>query len=719
MTRTVARRLACTLLPATVGLAWPAAAASKWVEVKSPNFTVYSDADAKEARQVALQFEQVRLAFEKLWAGARTRSARPVVILAVRNEGGLKALLPDYFERKGGMRPAGFTVSGSHKSYVALRTDVDDVVLQGYNPYHLLYHEYIHVLVGLNVNRVPPWFGEGLAEFFGATIVEGDRLVIGKPLPWHILDLRGRAMFDLPRLIAVDHDSPEYNEETKSGIFYAQSWALVHMLIIDPTGDGPRRVNDLLVRLRRGEDAEAASRAALGDLAALDKRLNTYVRRPAFQYTRVDFDARVDGRAFPVRDVPAAEALALQGDFHVHRGAYALARPLLEDAARQDPKLALAQEALGVLTWREKGLAEAQPFFKRAVELDTGSFLAHFLLAWPLLEQGTPDALAQAQVSLEKAIELNHDYAPAYDALARAIGRRGGDLGLALGLARRAVSLEPGEADYRVSVSWLLDSAGKHQEALQEAQRAVGAARDAGDRQRAQDWLDTLGRSASAPAPAARAGWRVVAPPRPVAEQERGCAAGQLADCAALGDRYASGDGVAEDHARALALYRQACDGGQADACGSLATALIAGSLGPRDPGAGARALGQACDAGALRDCAHAGLMFAFTAEVPRDEARAAGYLRKGCDAGEARACGGLGVLHMKGAGVTRDFVRAAALLEKACAVADPTSCMNLAGLLESGAGVRKDPARARELYAQACEKGVAPACDKAKPAPR
>ena len=57
---------------------------------------------------------------------------------------------------------------------------------------------------------------------------------MGDLIPAHVLTLRDERMLDLPTLASVDHDSPYYNERGKTGIFYAQSWALVHMLNFAP-----------------------------------------------------------------------------------------------------------------------------------------------------------------------------------------------------------------------------------------------------------------------------------------------------------------------------------------------------------------------------------------------------------------------------------------------------------------------------------------------------
>ncbi len=43
-------------------------------------------------------------------------------------------------------------------------------------------------------------------------------------------------MLPLRTLFEVDHKSPHYNEKNKTSIFYAQSWALMHYLIIGKAG---------------------------------------------------------------------------------------------------------------------------------------------------------------------------------------------------------------------------------------------------------------------------------------------------------------------------------------------------------------------------------------------------------------------------------------------------------------------------------------------------
>ena len=69
-------------------------AADPWVEIKSPNFVVLSNAGERRARDVAWQFEQIRAALLAGWPWARPRLDRPVHVIAVKDEATMKALAP-------------------------------------------------------------------------------------------------------------------------------------------------------------------------------------------------------------------------------------------------------------------------------------------------------------------------------------------------------------------------------------------------------------------------------------------------------------------------------------------------------------------------------------------------------------------------------------------------------------------------------------------------
>src|SRR5262245_30503650 len=98
----MARRL-CTLAAATAALSLAALASAdqKWIEVRTPHFTVVANTGEGAARDAGWQFEQVRHVFQTLWPWARAESGRPFVVFVLKGEGDLKALAPKYWENGG------------------------------------------------------------------------------------------------------------------------------------------------------------------------------------------------------------------------------------------------------------------------------------------------------------------------------------------------------------------------------------------------------------------------------------------------------------------------------------------------------------------------------------------------------------------------------------------------------------------------------------------
>src|SRR2546425_7266132 len=82
--RCVAFALVLLLLPLC------AVAADNWIEVRSPHFTVNTNAGERDARRIADQFEQIRQMFHAAFAGLRVDPAQPIVIVAAKNESTIK-----------------------------------------------------------------------------------------------------------------------------------------------------------------------------------------------------------------------------------------------------------------------------------------------------------------------------------------------------------------------------------------------------------------------------------------------------------------------------------------------------------------------------------------------------------------------------------------------------------------------------------------------------
>ena len=67
----------------------------EWVEVRSPHFSVITDAGEKRGREVALHFEQMRAVFAALTThGAKVNLLIPLQIVAFRNGKEMRQFVP-------------------------------------------------------------------------------------------------------------------------------------------------------------------------------------------------------------------------------------------------------------------------------------------------------------------------------------------------------------------------------------------------------------------------------------------------------------------------------------------------------------------------------------------------------------------------------------------------------------------------------------------------
>src|SRR6185503_17465547 len=197
-----------------------ASAAEQWVKFESTHFELYTTAGEKKGREAILYFEQVNDFFSKVLSKSKSLTPRPVRIVAFRNDKEYKPFRP----------------SESAAAFYAAGYDRDYIVMQGIasENYPVAVHEFTHLLVKHSGGEVPIWFNEGLAELYSTLKPLGKKVQIGDLKPRYLLELRESKWLPLDALVSVDKDSPYYNERNRAGVFYAESWALTHMLNLSP-----------------------------------------------------------------------------------------------------------------------------------------------------------------------------------------------------------------------------------------------------------------------------------------------------------------------------------------------------------------------------------------------------------------------------------------------------------------------------------------------------
>ena len=431
---------------------FPADKPEIWTEVQTPHFIVASNDGENTARRIADQFEQIRFLYSKtLNRGLKLDPGIPILIFAVRNEKSLSQLIPEYWAQKGHTHPAGLFVPGPEKNYIALRTEVESEF-----PYLAIYHEYVHLIINLNYQHFPVWLNEGFADFLGSATLTSKGGKLGQPSSWDLDLLQQTKLLPLETLFKVDHQSPYYNEANKTTIFYAESWALVHYLMVDPEKQKNQALSRYISFVESGADPVEAATRAFGDLGQLQRALQSYINRTSYMEYSVTLPAKADAKDYSVRTISAAEAQARLGDFDLYRGQLDAAHKKLEEAIRLDPDLAAAQESMGLLLFRQDERYGAEKYFARAVALDSKSALAYFYHAMLLTSEGSDEEqIAGARTALEKAVALNPALGSAWSNLALLYVNTGA-LDNALNAAKRAVDTMPGDPHFQYNLAVVL-----------------------------------------------------------------------------------------------------------------------------------------------------------------------------------------------------------------------------------------------------------------------
>lgn len=452
----------------------------EWIELRSPNFIVVTNAGEGQARKTARQFEMIRAVFREYFGQTGASAEQPVIILAGKDEKTLKDLLPEYWEKKGSAHPAGVYLGGTDTDYIALRLDVS-LDQEAYEPYEPVYHEYVHYLTRRLIAKMPLWMVEGLAEFYGNIRVESNRVYVGAPSTSNVLLLREKPLLPLATLIAIDSSSPYYHEESKTSIFYAESWALTHYLMARDWKDKTHRMTDFVRLLQAGTDPKAAAGQTVGDLQALDGSLGKYVQNRLFLAAPMEAP-KINENGFQVHSITDAEALAIRADFLGHNQHNTEAQQMLKEALKADPKLGIAYESLAFLALQRGNIVDAEKAATQAVTLNPESYRANYYYAWSLLRGGgsrDEETLNKAEAALRKVVKNNTEFAPAYDALAYVLELQGGKekLDEAYMMTLQASAREPGNVFYRVRGVEVLERQRRAEDAIRVATLAESMAK--------------------------------------------------------------------------------------------------------------------------------------------------------------------------------------------------------------------------------------------------
>jgi tetratricopeptide (TPR) repeat protein len=432
--------------------------------------------------------------FEQSFPKLRVDSGgKPTIIYALRNEDSLKLLMPNYGQNKNAMKLAGQYRPSSDKNFAIVRTDVTGT---GSNPYHVMYHEYAHGLFRLNYRGLPLWLDEGLAEYWGGSDIQNKEAQAGTADVRQIRVLQQNQLLPIATLVSIDATSPSFNSQDHSGIFYAESWALVHYLSMAPEVRDQNLLNKYLATLQQTDDPIEAANKTFGDLKKFGEKLETYVRLQAFYYNRIKLNSSISEKDFSARQIKPAEALVHQADFLLHAGHLPEAIGVLHEAEQLDPSAAGLHDGFGYYHFLKADYDNAEKEFALALEANPNDAGVYFYRASIRYRKNGYGAESTPQIisNLEKSLGLQPDFAPGYAflSMAYAASASADQKSKAIATAVRAVNLEPGNMAYFIDYGRALLANGKQSDAKQIADRAERTATWQRDRSMASAFMKSL-----------------------------------------------------------------------------------------------------------------------------------------------------------------------------------------------------------------------------------
>jgi tetratricopeptide (TPR) repeat protein len=386
------------------------AAGDQWIRLNTPHFEMYTSAGEGKGREAILYFEQVR-SFFLLASPSKHVPDFPVRIIAFRGE---KQYQP-------------YRINESAVAYYTGSHDRDYIVMQDVSIEHypVAIHEYMHLIVRHSGLELPVWMNEGWAELYSTLRPVGNKARVGDLKPGWLQTLAMEKWLPLQTLTAVDHKSPLYNEKNKAGIFYAESWALMHMLYFD---DHYRpHFNSFVAALAGGKSFGEASQAVYSmSMAQMEKDLKSYFTMHKLYAATVDVKLAKSEEEPSVARLSEFDSQLALADLLVVTRKTERAKEALTALAAQHPERPDVEESLGYLAWQTGDNEGARMHFAKAIAAGTenAQLCYHYALmehsdksldAFRRAVQLKPD-FTDARMQLGFALMDRHDYEGAFAA---------------------------------------------------------------------------------------------------------------------------------------------------------------------------------------------------------------------------------------------------------------------------------------------------------------
>ncbi|MEQ1646471.1 MAG: tetratricopeptide repeat protein, partial [Pyrinomonadaceae bacterium] len=367
-----------------------------------------------------------------------------------------------------------------------------------------IFHEYVHWILDTNFGKseVPPWFNEGLAEYYQTFEIKDDiKVKLGLPQGGHLNILQQSQLIPLNELFNLTQYQVLQTGGHSRSIFYAQSWALVHFLIQNGKQSA---LSQYLGMIRNGAKPDAAfSQAFQTNYDKMQSDLRNYVQKRSYNYNEITFKQKMTfDTGMSVSPLDDGWTDFYLGDLLYHNNRADDAEPYLLNAIKAKPDNSMANASLGMIKLKQRKYDEARTLLEKAIAADHNSHIAYYRYAYLLSRDGRdelgfvrrfePAAAEKMRNALRKAIAINPAFTESHELFAFVNFVNNEDLDEAVQILSEGLKQSPGSPRLGLRLAAIYLRQSKTGDAHSLAEKIEKTSDDPEIRFRAQDLLNQI-----------------------------------------------------------------------------------------------------------------------------------------------------------------------------------------------------------------------------------
>jgi tetratricopeptide (TPR) repeat protein len=438
-----------------LAVAAPADQVSRWSRLSSGSISVYTEEDPALAVPLLRAFSQLRAILADTSAFPINQSAA-LKVIAFRSEAEFNP----------------YRLNAASCAFYQQTHRSEYIVLQDLAPDHreVAAHEFTHFLLAHSGVNLPLWLNEGLADFYSTFELSASQVTLGRSVAGRLQILRSYAALPLDSLFQISTASSYYSDPDQMALFYSESWALSHMLLI--SNIYAPHFPDFVNALKQGRTSADSARIAFGrTLPQMQQDLARYLDQQHLPLMYVQIRSALN-------DAPMYMAAASRTEMDVTLG------DLIPSGS------SASEESLGYRALENGRNEEARMHFQRAVDHQSDDPNVLFYLAHLDHEAGVP--ASKVLPLLDRALALKPDMPDARLELAL-LAANDGDCARALAALQKLTNPRPENAYAAVyTEAFCLAHLDRLSDARAAAERARSLARNDRDRAQVRELLDYI-----------------------------------------------------------------------------------------------------------------------------------------------------------------------------------------------------------------------------------